>query len=905
MARGPDPEPTDEADPPAALSGAPRPEMTRTPELRGLANAVAEALAGPHLDVELARAHAIARERLFGEPAAPVRIGRFIVLDRIGQGAMGVVFAAYDPELDRKVAIKVLIEHEDEGSEANRLATEARAMARLSHPNVVHVYEVGKHGGRLFIAMEFVRGVNLRQWLAGPRTLAEQLTTCLQAGRGLAAAHAAGLTHRDFKPENIIVGDDGITRVLDFGLARPTDLATTEPITAASSAGRTDAIVTASVHGTPGYIAPEVLRGAPASARSDKFSLAVTIWEALTGRLPFDGATAEARLSSTLRGRIPDDAPQPPAWIERVLRRELEGAGVATVDELINALARDPGPLRRRLAVGLIAAATVTGAYVSAASPPEAPSELTAPCTGATEILDRAWAESHRTQAMNHLAQLGDYGKVVAPRVEAAVERFASAWIEGHRDACMARERGELTDEILDRRMTCLDRDRSGLAALREVIDTAEAKELPALLLAAEGLPRPSDCGDLDRLEQQDAAIPVHAQPLAHEIARANVVYRSGRTLTLRPRVAELVATAREVGHGPLLAKALYLDGLLRIDAGDRVGAKASLREATTVAFAAGQEVIALQAWSNRVWIQATGGDRSDFPSRESIEIIETLAEQHADDPQILGVFTNLGSVALSFGRRAEGRRVLEHGAELGRRIGDRARLGLPFVLSNLVISIDDPVEKRRAHDRAVTAWTEVAGAEHPRTLLARLAGIALSDDDRWALAELQEIEATLLRLHADAKPILIRIDLARLQIADLLEERSIAHAAAQRLTENADDVGAVYDALWSGHLDRAAALAMAGVESEPVNADSPWYSHVNRGFFQLALGRAWAEANDPRAHDMLTSALAELEAGAPYDMPGGARRYLGVARRELALVAAGRRPTAATTATAAAGRAP
>ncbi len=731
--------------------------MTPTPGPRGLPHAVAEAFAGPHIDVELARAHAHARERLFGEPAAPVRIGRFIILERIGQGAMGVVFAAYDPELDRKVAIKVLIERDDAGAEASRLAMEARAMARLSHPNVVHVYEVGEHSRRLFIAMEFVRGVNLRQWLTVPRTLQERLGTCLQAARGLAAAHAAGLIHRDFKPENIIVGDDGITRVLDFGLAKPTEVASEPGLNSIASA---DLIVTASVHGTPGYIAPEVLRGAPASARSDKFSLAVTIWEALAGRLPFDGSTTEARLASTLRGRIPDDAPLPPAWIERVLRRELEGAGVATVDELIAALARDPGPVRRRAAIGLFATIALAGAYFSGSRPREDPPEAAAPCTGAAETFDRTWAAADRTHATRHLAELGDYGKVVAPRVETAVERFASEWIEGHRDACMARERGELTDDILERRMTCLERHRTGLATLREVIDTAESQELPAVMLAAEGLPRPSDCANLDRLEQQGAAIPVDAQPLAYEIGRAYLAFRSGRTLTLPTRVAELITAAREVGHPPLLAKLLYLDGQLKIEASDYSGAKTSLREATMVALAASEEVLALQAWSYRVWVQAVAGNSTDFPSTESIEIIEALAQRHEDDPVVLGVYTNLGSAANALGQRAEGRRILEHGTELGRRMGDRATLTLPALLSALAFGIDsDLEEKQRAHDRALTAWTEVAGAEHPRTLSARLARVDVSDDDRWSLVELQEIESTAIRLHPHATPIFVRLD--------------------------------------------------------------------------------------------------------------------------------------------------
>src|SRR3954453_18295126 len=151
-------------------------------------------------------------------------VGRYVVLERIGSGGMGVVYAAYDPELDRKVALKLLRPDRAGavGEAALRLQREAQAIARLSDPHVVAVYDAGTLGEQVFVAMEFVEGRTLREWLkAEPRSWSEILKAFLAAGRGLAAAHDAGLVHRDFKPDNVLLGGDGRVKVADFGLARP------------------------------------------------------------------------------------------------------------------------------------------------------------------------------------------------------------------------------------------------------------------------------------------------------------------------------------------------------------------------------------------------------------------------------------------------------------------------------------------------------------------------------------------------------------------------------------------------------------------------------------------------------------------------------------------------------------
>src|SRR5690349_17448959 len=193
-------------------------------------------------------------------------VGRFVVLQRLGEGGMGVVYTAYDPELDRKVAIK-LLKSAEEGHA--RLLREAQAMARLQHPNVIAVHDVGTlPGNRVFVAMELVAGATLRGWLkAAPRAWREVIAIMRQAGVGLAAAHDAGLVHRDFKPDNVLVGDDGRVRVMDFGLAR---LGAADPELSSGSHDTgplsTPLTMAGTVVGTPAYMAPELFKGTSAEA---------------------------------------------------------------------------------------------------------------------------------------------------------------------------------------------------------------------------------------------------------------------------------------------------------------------------------------------------------------------------------------------------------------------------------------------------------------------------------------------------------------------------------------------------------------------------------------------------------------------------------------------------------------
>jgi len=365
------------------------------------------------------------------------RLGRFVLGEVLGRGAAGVVHAAVDPTLDRPVAIKLLhATGDDQRLAAGRLLREARALARVTHPNVVTIHETGVEDGQVYVVMELVAGTTARQWRdAAPRTEAEILDVYRQAARGLAAAHAAGLVHRDVKPENILVGADGRVRVTDFGLVAAftaeagrddaeLGLAATSATVAATAAADDDAADridvltltrTGMLIGTPAYMAPEGHLRGPLDARSDQFGLCVALWEALTGARPFPATGYHALARAVLAGQIVGGDALPPR-LRAVLRRGLAvdpAARWPSLEALVAALDADPitiatttaPPARRRPVVAMVGAlavgvgaigwwapwtsprpasdirTTAVAPTVAAAPPPRAPApvQLTAP----------------------------------------------------------------------------------------------------------------------------------------------------------------------------------------------------------------------------------------------------------------------------------------------------------------------------------------------------------------------------------------------------------------------------------------------------------------------------------------------------------------------------------------------
>lgn len=264
------------------------------------------------------------------EPRVAGRIGRFTLVRRLGEGAMGVVYMGYDEVLDRRVALKLLRPSVAGGA---WLLREGRALGRLAHPNVVAVHEAGRHDGHVVLAMEFIEGPTLRAWLAErPRRFREVLRMFLAVGRGLAAVHAAGLVHRDFKPENVLVGKDGRPRVADFGLAALAS-GPTPPGAQGAAAGTGEGSAldvslppAGGLLGTPGYLSPERFSGEPATPASDQWSFCVALYHAVYGTFPFPLEGTLVDLARRVLGdtpAIPPHGPEVPAWLGPVVLRGL------------------------------------------------------------------------------------------------------------------------------------------------------------------------------------------------------------------------------------------------------------------------------------------------------------------------------------------------------------------------------------------------------------------------------------------------------------------------------------------------------------------------------------------------------------------------------------------------------
>lgn len=256
-------------------------------------------------------------------------IGRFSVVGRLGSGGMGQVFEAYDRELDRRVAVKVLHEHAvGSPTGTTRLLREAQAIAKLSHPNVVGVYDVGRHRDEVYIAMEFIQGQTLTDWLREtPRSWTEVVRIFAAVAEGLQAMHALGILHRDLKPDNILVDHTGRARIIDFGLARALGN-TDDPDESTTPAGEgllgVQLTRTGAMAGTPRYMSPEQFRRASLTPSSDQFSYCVTLFEALYDQSPFDGDTVRARATSVLSGELQEPRRRDvPRELLDVLRRGL------------------------------------------------------------------------------------------------------------------------------------------------------------------------------------------------------------------------------------------------------------------------------------------------------------------------------------------------------------------------------------------------------------------------------------------------------------------------------------------------------------------------------------------------------------------------------------------------------
>jgi serine/threonine-protein kinase len=525
-----------------------------------------------------------------------VDFGRYVVIETIGKGGMGTVRRAYDPKLCREVALKVLRQDRRGGDGTQRLVREAQAMAQLSHPNVVAVYDVEEVGGSVLIAMEYVPGSSLAAWLKAEREPRDILEAFLAAGRGLAAAHHAGLVHRDFKPANVLVGEAAEIKVTDFGIAKVSDGS------GGSSASRSSGEFALSASwdgedlthdntllGTPRYMPPEQLLGEDATEASDQYAFCVSLWEALTGERAYPRGSIRAVAEAKLAGAPALPAARPvPRQVLEAIQRGMEPRPHARwehMDVLLAALdpSLEPRGSRALVAGGLVSVGGALAAYMMLQGADD-------PCGAGPERLDSAWGEERRSALEGALVSAAPFARESWPRVEHSLNTYADDWLEQYRDTCEATHvRHEQSAFTLDLRMTCLERRRRGLEAAVNVLLDADTDVARRAQDVASALPPVSTCGDIERLAAtapppDDPADRVEIEAIEGELTGIDSLIQVRRTEAALEALDALVERVEAVGYVPLRVGVKRRHGSLLARTGDIEAGIDELEEALALA---------------------------------------------------------------------------------------------------------------------------------------------------------------------------------------------------------------------------------------------------------------------------------------------------------------------------------
>ncbi|MEM7157595.1 MAG: serine/threonine-protein kinase [Myxococcota bacterium] len=691
------------------------------------------------------------RERLFSAEPTAERIGRFLVLEQIGRGGMGLVYAAYDEELDRKVAIKILLEDEfTDEEDQRRFQREAQALARLSHPHVVTVHEVGQSDGRFFLAMEYIRGESMKAWLKSRPDRWAVLEAFVQAGRGLMAAHLEGLVHRDLKPANIMRSDDGVVKVLDFGLARATTDGESESSSLHAPTGSNSTLSsqltqTGSVMGTPAYMAPEQFQVAAVDARSDQYGFCVAVWEGLTGTRPFPQSDFEQQFAAKLAGPPPwpDDAPAVPRTIVDALRRGLAvepDERWPSMRPLLEVLSRDPTQRRNRWLLGGAGVLVFGLGGLTLKTWGDAAPER---CTGAREQLAGVWDDARRGEVEGSLSSIGKgFVDGVSTRTVRELDLYADGWTAMHTEACEATTvRGEQSSRVLDLRMGCLRRAAVDLRATVDTLASADEEVAQHAHELTSGLPELSRCADLEALtadvepprpEEADAV-----EAIRRALAHAGSEELAGRYQPALEAVEEARAAREGVEYGPVQTELVLREGSVLEKLGRYDEAEAALVRALELAMQWNQRddtVAAARLLMDVVGIELQRMD-------EALRYWPLVKGLSRDDPRnearAHGIF---GRILSAQGKYEQSE--VEHRAALvllTEHFGpdDFAVAAAHSNIGRVLTDQGDYVGAEAEHRQAVALSERVLGPEHPIVASARNhLGVALDQQDKFEDAE-------------------------------------------------------------------------------------------------------------------------------------------------------------------------
>lgn len=662
--------------------------------------------------------------------------GEYLVLARLGAGAMGTVYSAYDPKLDRRVALKVLHPEVAAADGSGRLLREAKALARLSHPNVVQAYDAGTCHGRPFLAMELVEGQTLAQWIREPHSTAEILEQFIAAGRGLAAAHGAGLVHRDFKPSNVLLGNDGRPRVTDFGLARAFESpATTTGVL------RNDPLVSG-LSGTPAYMAPELFLGEPPSPAADQYSFCVALAEALTGGLP----------SGRAKGRAL------PGWLDKAISRGLRKApedrheSVAALVELLS----NGRTARRWLVATLLSFLALVGVVVGW-------SQQARPCTELPARMHSTWRPELAATLVSRFEGDSEPVAELAPRVVAALSAWSDRWLQRAMETCQSTHLTHTQSETtLELRMVCLEGQRHHLEAVVQSLAAATPEGRVRSLELVSSLPDLERCNDsaiLGRRRPTTAQARAEAEQAAQRSADAQVLMARGQ---VHEALESARVAARLAEHSQdrwVLAESTLTLAELEFREGLTSGIDSARRAFLAAEEAGHSEIKGAAAAQLAAFIGRDPGHRPD-----AVFWVDVGRAVFAGRPNDTGLLGRL-EFALSVTDFSEGNydAALESGKRAAKALEQRYGTDAPLVglswrkLGHIAQALGRNDDARRFYESAIARQERALGREHPdvartRNDLGMLLSILGSPElaAREHLAALRTFERLYGRVHVD-----------------------------------------------------------------------------------------------------------------------------------------------------------
>jgi len=720
----------------------------------------------------------------------------------VGSGGMGIVYRARDLALGRHVAVKL---HRPMTHGTERLLREAASMAKLTHPNVATVHEVGTHDGMLFIAMELVEGVTARRWVnRRERSPTEIVELYLAAGEGLAAAHRVGLVHRDFKPENVLVDSDDVPRVLDFGLARlGTEVSEHAPSSDSRLPTSADALtVTGAVMGTPAYMAPEQFAGGDVDARADQFSYCVSLYEALYGERPFEGESAVRVLLGIAQGAIrsPPAGTRVPSKLRQIMLR-----GLATKADdrwpsmraLLDELQRVVAPRSRRwLPLGIVLGALGLGGGIVLGRGALAASR----CSDALRHLTNIWDDTRREEVAR--AILGtDLGHAPATweRVERRLDDYADAWADKHTEVCEASTADKQAK--LDRRLRldCVQERSRALRAAVDQLARADAEVVDRAVRLVADLPTLTWCDDLDALRSvvplpEDPELRQAAEALREQLADIRAAQGAGRFVPALDQIEAVVEGAQTLGYEPLVVEAMAQRGRLHSATGDYDAAERDLKAAYEAAIEHHLDDVALSAAQGLTSV--VGDHRAQYVRGAEWGGVALAHARRGGDPVDVAIsLQNLGQVVYARGDYGESRSYFEPALEmLESALGsDHPRVAVTLAQVGLAYdAVGDEAQARRYLERGLRTREQALGMEHPE-LASHLSNLGnlLRDQGEYQAARkhheraLRISEAALGPSHPDVAMALNNLGL----VLVALGEHEKALPMYERATQIFDDV--------------------------------------------------------------------------------------------------------------------